>query len=154
MHLRVPGWGVDAFTMRTRQLVTRLTYKERCAMGDIWIITTPILEGLKIKEYRGLTIAKSVRAVDIVRDFFTSFRDFVGGRSASYQEIMDEMQQEILEEIKEQARQMGANAIIGFRIDFDNIGSKGKSLRYFTDSVNTDMSATFFHNIRGFLKRT
>jgi len=97
-------------------------------MGDVWVITTPILEGLKIREYRGLTIARSVRAVDIVRDFFTSFRDFVGGRSGAYQEIMDEMQHEILDEIKEQARQLGGNAIIGFRIDFDNIGSKGKSL--------------------------
>ena len=97
-------------------------------MEDIWIITAPILEGVRIKQYRGLTIARSVRAVDVVRDFFTSFRDFVGGRSRSYQEVVDEMQYEILDELKQQARHLGANAIIGFRIDFDNIGSKGKSL--------------------------
>jgi len=97
-------------------------------MNDVWIITAPLLQGLSIKQYRGLTIARSVRAVNIVRDFFTSFRDLFGGRSRSYEEVVDEMQYEIIEELKQQARQLGANAIIGFRLDFDNIGSKGKSL--------------------------
>lgn len=97
-------------------------------MSDVWIITAPLLQGLAIKQYKGLTIARSVRAVNIVRDFFTSFRDMFGGRSLSYQEVMDEMQYEIIGELKQQARCLGGNAIIGFRLDFDNIGSKGKSL--------------------------
>jgi len=101
---------------------------ERRPMNDVQIFTTPILDGIKIKEYKGIVIARNVRAVNIVRDFFTSFRDIFGGRSASYQEVMKAMQDDVIAEAKEEARKLGANAIVGFALDYDNIGSKNKSL--------------------------
>ena len=66
--------------------------------------------------------------MNIIRDFFTMFRDLFGGRSTSYQQVMDDMQHEVLREIAADATRLGANAIIGFDLDFDNIGSKNKSL--------------------------
>ena len=57
-------------------------------MSDVMIFTTPILDGLRIKEYKGLIITRNVRAVNIIRDFFTAFRDLFGGRSQSYQPVM------------------------------------------------------------------
>jgi len=92
------------------------------------ILTTPILDGVEIIEYKGLVTAKNVRAVNVVRDFLTSFRDFFGGRSGSYQDVMDEIQREVIAEISREAEKLGANAIIGFSLDFDNVGSKNKSL--------------------------
>ena len=92
------------------------------------ILTTPIVEGRTITEYKGLVTAKNVRAVNVIRDFLTSFRDIFGGRSGSYQEVMDDIQREVIAEISQEAENMGANAIIGFQLDFDNVGSKGKSL--------------------------
>ena len=97
-------------------------------MNDIKIFTTPILDGIRIKEYKGIIIMRNVRAVNIIRDFFTSFRDIFGGRSGSYQKVMKAMQDDIINEAKEEARKLGANAIIGFSLDYDNIGSKSKSL--------------------------
>ncbi len=92
------------------------------------IFTTPIIEGRRIITYHGLVTAKNVRAVNVIRDFFTSFRDFFGGRSGSYQEVMDNIQDEVIQEISQEAEAVGANAIIGFTLDFDNVGSKNKSL--------------------------
>ena len=97
-------------------------------MSEVRIFTTPVLDGLKIAEYKGLVTAKNVRAVNIFRDFFTAFRDVFGGRSQSYQNVMQDMENEVIEEIKREAQKLGANAIVGFRIDFENIGSKNKSL--------------------------
>ena len=97
-------------------------------MDDVQIFTTPILDGIKIKEYKGIVIARNVRAINIVRDFFTSFRDIIGGRSGSYQEVMKAMQAEVVAEAKVEAKKLGANAIVGFSLDYDNIGSKRKSL--------------------------
>ena len=97
-------------------------------MSDVRIFTTPVLDGLKIAEYKGLVTAKNARAVNLFRDFFTSFRDIFGGRSQSYQNVMQDMENEVVEEIKREAQNLGANAIVGFRIDFENIGSKNKSL--------------------------
>ena len=34
----------------------------------------------------------------------------------------------VIAEAKEEARKLGANAIVAFMLDYDNIGSKGKSL--------------------------
>ena len=97
-------------------------------MDDIKIFTTPILDGIRIKEYKDIVIVRNVRAVNIIRDFFTSFRDIFGGRSGSYQDVMKSMQDEVIAEAKEEARRLGANAIVGFSLDYDNVGSKSKSL--------------------------
>ncbi len=97
-------------------------------MAEVQLFTTPILDGIRITEYRGLVTARNVRALNIVRDFFTGFRDLFGGRSGSYQDVMDDMQDEAVEEIRTRAAALGANAIVGFSLDFDNIGSKNKSL--------------------------
>jgi uncharacterized protein YbjQ (UPF0145 family) len=97
-------------------------------MDDVQIFTTPILDGIKIKEYKGIVIVRNVRAVNIIRDFFTSFRDIFGGRSESYQEVMKSMQDDVIAEAKDEARKLGANAIVGFALDYDNVGSKNKSL--------------------------
>lgn len=97
-------------------------------MNHVKIFTTPILDGIKITEYKGIVIARNVRAVNIIRDFFTSFRDIFGGRSSSYQDVMREMQNDVIAELREDAARLGANAIVGFTLDYDNIGSKNKSL--------------------------
>jgi uncharacterized protein YbjQ (UPF0145 family) len=97
-------------------------------MTDVPILTTPIIDGMHVTEYKGIVTARNVRGVNVIRDFFTSFRDFFGGRSESYQDVMTGMEQEVFKEIREEALRLGANAVIGFTLDFDNIGSKNKSL--------------------------
>jgi uncharacterized protein YbjQ (UPF0145 family) len=97
-------------------------------MNDVRIFTTPILDGIKITEYKGIVISRNVRAVNVIRDFFTSFRDIFGGRSESYQDVMKAMQDDVIAEVKEEAGRLGANAIVGFSLDYDNVGSKNKSL--------------------------
>ena len=97
-------------------------------MNGVRVFTTPILDGIRIVEYKGLVTARNVRAVNILRDFFTGFRDIFGGRSESYQEVMNAMQSEVIAELQQNAANIGANAIVGFALDYDNVGSKNKSL--------------------------
>lgn len=92
------------------------------------ITTTHTLQDKKIVEYKGLISSKNVRGINVIRDFLTSFRDFFGGRSGSYQDVMTAMEAELLRELQNQASTLGANAVIGVTIDFDNVGSKNKSL--------------------------
>lgn len=88
---------------------------------NIRIFTTPILDNIKILEYMETVIVRNVRAMSIVHDLLTRVRDVVGGRSGSYQDLMKKMEEEVLEEIKEKARKMGANAVIDFKLDYDSI---------------------------------
>jgi len=92
------------------------------------MVTTPLLDGVEIQEYLGPVVVRNVRAVNIIRDFFTSFRDIFGGRSGAYEEVIDDMYRDVLGEMREQAERMGATAIVGLRMDFESIGAKRKSL--------------------------
>ena len=53
-------------------------------MNGIPVLTTPTVEGATVAEYKGFVTARNVRAVNVIRDFFTAFRDIFGGRSWSY----------------------------------------------------------------------
>jgi len=101
---------------------------EKKGFDKFLIVTTPVLDGVEIQEYLGPVVVRNVRAVNVIRDFLTSFRDIFGGRSGSYQEVIDDMYRELLEEFRNKAEEMGATAILGFRIDFESVGSKNKSL--------------------------
>ncbi|MEO1143063.1 MAG: heavy metal-binding domain-containing protein, partial [Pseudomonadota bacterium] len=66
----------------------------------------------------------------IFRDIFAGIRDLVGGRSGSYETVLKEARETALEEMKMNAQEMGANAVIGIDIDYENVttGSSGSML--------------------------
>ena len=90
-------------------------------MDDIRIFTTPILDGIKITEYKGIVIVRNVSAINIVKDLMTRVRDVFGGRSGSYQGAMKKMEEAVLAEVKAEAVKKGANAIVDFSLDYDSI---------------------------------
>jgi len=59
---------------------------------------------------------------------FAGIRDFVGGRSGSYENVLREGKEQAIEDMCEQAREMGANAIIGVDLDYEVVGEKGSML--------------------------
>ena len=72
---------------------------------------------------------KSCRAAaDNDRDFFASIRDVVGGRSGSYEEVLREAKETALREMQDNARAMGANAVIGVDLDYETVGGSGSML--------------------------
>ena len=101
---------------------------EKKGFDQFIMVTAPVLDGVEIKEYLGPVVVRNVRAINIIRDLFTSFRDIFGGRSGSYQQVIDNMYRELLVEMREQAERMGATAVIGLRVDFESVGAKRKSL--------------------------
>lgn len=90
--------------------------------------TTPTIEGKTVKRYLGLVSGDAIVGANIFRDFFASIRDIVGGRSAAYEAELRKAKDLALGEMREQARQLGANAILGIDIDYETIGSNGSML--------------------------
>jgi uncharacterized protein YbjQ (UPF0145 family) len=89
------------------------------------IVTTPHLEGKKIKKYLGLVSGEAILGANIFKDFFAGIRDIVGGRSAAYERELRKAKEIALEEMAENARDLGANAVIGVDLDYEtiNLGS-------------------------------
>ena len=59
---------------------------------------------------------------------FLPVSDVVGGRSGSYEEVLREAKDTALREMQEQARLLGANAVIGVDLDYETVGGSGSML--------------------------
>lgn len=89
--------------------------------ASMLVSTTPILEGRRIRDYKGLVSGDAIMGANMFRDFFAGIRDVVGGRSGAYEKVLRNAKQEAIETMLEQARERGANAVVGVDLDFETI---------------------------------
>jgi uncharacterized protein YbjQ (UPF0145 family) len=90
--------------------------------------TTNNIEGKKVVKYLGLVSGDAILGANIFRDFFASIRDIVGGRSAAYEKELRKAKDIAIGEMREQAKNLGANAIVGIDIDYETIGTNSSML--------------------------
>jgi uncharacterized protein YbjQ (UPF0145 family) len=83
------------------------------------ITTTPNIEGHAIEQYYGIVTGEAIMGANIVRDIFASITDIVGGRSAAYEEKLQQGRDIAINEMQQNAMRMGANAIVGVDIDYE-----------------------------------
>lgn len=83
------------------------------------ITTTPTIEGRKVVKYKGIIAGEAILGADVVRDIFASITNIIGGRSTEYEEELNKARKIALSEIEEEAKKLGANAIIGVDIDYE-----------------------------------
>ncbi|XDA96643.1 heavy metal-binding domain-containing protein [Sulfitobacter sp. LCG007] len=86
------------------------------------ITTTPSIEGQSITEYKGIVVGEAIMGANVVRDFFASITDVVGGRSGAYEGKLQDARETALSELEERARKLGANAVVGVDLDYEVIG--------------------------------
>ena len=79
------------------------------------VTTTPIIEGKRIIRYYGIVSGETIIGANVFRDFLAGIRDFVGGRSGAYEEVLRQAKDTAIREMEEQAARLGANAVIGVR---------------------------------------
>ena len=92
------------------------------------VSTTPSLEGHKIVRYIGVVNGEAIMGANIFKDLFASVRDIVGGRSGTYEKEFRKARQIALDELSEQARELGANAVVGIDLDYEVLGEKNGML--------------------------
>ena len=92
------------------------------------LTTTNFIEGRPIQEYLGIVTAETIIGANIFKDIFAGIRDIVGGRSGTYEKVIEEARTSALQELEMRAQQTGANAVIGIDLDFETVGSGGSML--------------------------
>jgi len=90
--------------------------------------TTPNIEGKNIREYMGVVSAEVIIGANVFKDILGGLRDFFGGRSGTYERVLDEAKQNAMNELVEKAQALGANAVVGIDLDFETVGSGGSML--------------------------
>ena len=92
------------------------------------LTTTPTFEGSPIQKYIGIVTSEAIIGANIVKDLFAGIRDIVGGRSGTYERVIEEARMNALRELEIKAENMGANAVVGIDLDFETVGSGGSML--------------------------
>ena len=92
------------------------------------LTTTPTIEGYPVKQYLGVVASETIIGANVFRDIMAGLRDFFGGRSSSYEEVLKKAKDIALQELQERATAMGANAVIGIDLDYETVGANGSML--------------------------
>ena len=92
------------------------------------LTTTPTIEGRTITEYRGVVFGEVITGVNFIKDFAASIRDFVGGRSGSYEDELLNARAQAMRELEESAYKVGADAVVGIDIDYEVLGQSNSML--------------------------
>ncbi|PHA01517.1 hypothetical protein COE51_04265 [Bacillus pseudomycoides] len=83
------------------------------------VTTTSTIQGKEIEEYIDIVNGEAIMGANIVRDLFASVRDVVGGRSGAYESKLKEARDIAMDEMRNLAKQKGANAIVGIDVDYE-----------------------------------
>ena len=87
------------------------------------VVTTPTIAGHRIVKHLGIVSGEAILGANIFKDFFAGIRDIVGGRSAAYEQELRSAKAIALQEMTEQAEELGASAIVGVDLDYETIQS-------------------------------
>lgn len=86
------------------------------------LTTTSHLDGKQIVEYRGIVTGEAILGANLFKDLFANIRDIVGGRSAAYERELNRARGIAMDEMTAQARELGANGVIGVDLDYEVVG--------------------------------
>jgi uncharacterized protein YbjQ (UPF0145 family)/CDGSH-type Zn-finger protein len=95
---------------------------------QVLVVTTSDLGELKIINYLKPVSAHVVAGTNVFSDFAASVTDFFGGRSGTYQKQLASLYDEAIERIKFSAFELGANCVLGLKVDIDEISGKNKAM--------------------------
>jgi uncharacterized protein YbjQ (UPF0145 family) len=85
---------------------------------EFLVATTPTIPGYKVKKILGVVTGITARTRGVGGKFVASIQSMVGGEVSAFTYEIEKARDEAVQRMREQARQMGANAIIG--VDFES----------------------------------
>ncbi len=102
-------------------------------MTKILITSTDLVPGREIVETLGLVRGASIRTRHLITDITEWFRNLVGAELHHYTKMMAETREQALDRLRDHARQLGANAIVGVQFELGgNVAGSAEILVYGT----------------------
>jgi uncharacterized protein YbjQ (UPF0145 family) len=91
---------------------------EKSSRIDAIMLTTETAPNLNITKRIEIVTAECAFGMNIFKDLFAGVRDIVGGRSKAVQDTMRDSRKTVLYELKKEACEVGANAVVGVDLDY------------------------------------
>lgn len=102
---------------------------------DIELYTLEEVPGYKVEKVLGLVRGNTVRARHVGRDILAGLRNIVGGEVSEYTKLMAESREQAIDRLLDEARLLGANAVIGTRFTTSMVASSAAELLVFGTAV-------------------
>lgn len=94
--------------------------------------------GKTIVEHFGLVSGSTVRAKHVGRDIMASLKNIVGGELKGYTELLQDSRKQAMERMVEQAKQMGANAIVNVRFATSSVAQGAAELYVYGTAIHIE----------------
>lgn len=99
---------------------------------------TEEIPGQQIVEFYGVVTGSTVRAKHIGRDFAAGLKNILGGELKGYTELLQEARKEALHRMMEQARSVGANAVVNVRFATSSVAQGAAELFAYGTAVKVE----------------
>ena len=91
--------------------------------------------GKAVTRHLGLVQGSTVRSKHAGRDLMAGLKNFVGGELTGYTELLNESRTEAIERMVQQAKAIGANAVVNIRFSTSNIASGASEVMAYGTAV-------------------
>jgi uncharacterized protein YbjQ (UPF0145 family) len=88
----------------------------------VLVTTTPSIDGARIERYIGLVSGEAVFGMDVLKGMAAAIKQIGGGRAAAFETELRKARSEAIRQMTQEAYRRGGSAIVGARLDFENIG--------------------------------
>ena len=107
---------------------------------SIILSNTETVPGRQIVEFYGVVTGNTVRAKHLGRDIMAGLKNIVGGELVGYTELLQDSRDEATERMVQQAKSMGANAVINVRFATSSISQGAAELFAYGTAVRVDQA--------------
>ncbi|RLG74293.1 MAG: hypothetical protein DRO23_07220 [Thermoprotei archaeon] len=102
------------------------------------VTTTSEIPGYKIVKVLGVVSGSTVRAKHIGKDIVAALRHIVGGELKEYTEMLREAREQALKRMIEEAKKLGANAVVNVRFMTSAIASGAAEILAYGTAVKIE----------------
>jgi len=89
--------------------------------NGMFITNIETVPGKSVVEHFGLVSGNTIRAKHLGKDILAGLKNLLGGELKSYTKLLQESREQAMERMIEQARQLGANAIVNIRFSTSSV---------------------------------
>ena len=102
----------------------RMTFMSEPSPATFPVTTAFGLEGMTIERDLGLTFGLVVRSMGVAKSFTAGFTAMRQGEVPQYTQLLEDSRRHAIDRMIDNARLLGANAVIAMRFDSSEIGQQ------------------------------
>lgn len=104
-------------------------------MKDIQITNLEMIPGTRVVSHFGMVQGNTVRAKHVGKDILAGLKNIVGGELRAYTELLNDSREECTHRMIEQARGLGANAVLNVRFSTSSVSAGASELFVYGTAV-------------------